>query len=93
MPVPRFISGEDNRICRLRLSGWSFDLSSVIITTSAQLKHSNVRVLKSRPADLDRTSIGARQFGQKLLSILLDVKQKSVSVADMSFSLARFNNK
>jgi hypothetical protein len=59
---------------------------SVTTTPFAQLKHSNVRAWQFRLADLDRTSIGARQYGQKWLSILLDVKQKSESVADMWFS-------
>jgi len=40
----------------------SSDRSAGITTTLSQLKHSNVRALKSRPT---RTSIGARQFGQK----------------------------
>jgi hypothetical protein len=40
----------------------AFDRSAGITTTLSQLKHSNVRALKSRPT---RTSIGARQFGQK----------------------------
>jgi hypothetical protein len=81
-----FYFESDNRIFLLQLLS-RLGLPAVITITLAQLKHSNVRALKFRPADLDRTSIGARQFGQKLLSILLDVKQKSESVADMSFSL------
>jgi hypothetical protein len=42
----------------------SFNWSPGTITTASQLKHSNVRSFVSRPAELMRTSIGARQFGQ-----------------------------
>jgi len=62
------------------LSGWTLLLS--ITTTLSQLKHSNVRTPKPKRAELVRTSIiGARQFAQGWLSILLDVKQKSDSDA------------
>jgi hypothetical protein len=56
----------------------------------AQLKHSNVRALTSNPT---RTSIGARQIGQKVLSILLDVKQKSESDVGKLVPFARSNRK
>ena len=82
----------DDRIFLLRLFRWGFDLSSAFTTTVAQLKHSNARARRLRRADVDRTSIGAWQFGQKWLSILLDVKQKSESAVDISCSLTRFKS-
>jgi hypothetical protein len=48
----------------LRSQSESSDWSFGTITTASQLKHSNVRSFVSRPAELMRTSIGARQFWQ-----------------------------
>jgi len=60
---------------------WRNELLSALL----QLKHWNVRSSEfDRDEVLEIDVIGARQFGQGWISILLEVKQNSGSVADMT---------